>query len=793
MKSFIHHSAKTVDEAVKLLKNYKGKAKLIAGGTDLLGTLKDTILPDYPEAIVNIKTVPGLDYIKEDSEGIKIGALAKLADIANSPMVKRKYELLAEAAEAVATPQIRNMGTIGGNLCQDLRCWYYRYPHDIGGRFVCHMKGGKGCYALTGENQYHSIFGASRADHPSCSSKCPGAVDIPSYLSKIREGDLRGAAKLLLTANPIPSITGRLCPHFCEQECNRGEFDESVSIRDIERFMGDYVLENGNEMIKPPKVDTGKSVAIVGAGPAGLSAAYYLRMSGNRVTVFDRMEEAGGMLAYGVPAYRLSKDLVGRVVKKMIGDTGVEFRLKVDVGKDVTMQDLKKDFDSIFLASGAWRQSSIGLEGEKLTTPGLEFLIHVNLGQKVEVGERVAVIGGGNVAIDAARTALRIGAKEVTIIYRRSRNEMPANEEEIKEADEEGIKFQFLASPTEIISKDGEVTSLRCIRTELGEPDASGRRRPIPIQGSDFSVEVDMIIPALGQTPDLSYFDPPWLLKVDRGLIVIDQKTQETNIPGLFAGGEITSGPATVIEAIAAGKRAAVAIDGYLQGAGIKAQDLDEESDRTFLKFNIEYLKKTSRAEMPKRPISERNMEVEDTLGLSLREIETEANRCFNCGCVAVNSSDIAAALVALDAKIKIEGSSGFRIIPIDDFFGSVGNILAPDEIVTEIEVPQPPDKAKQAFLKFRSRKSIDFPIVSVASIITSSDGVYENVRIVLGGVSQRPIRATGAEQAIKGKVMEAGTAEAAAELAVAGAVPLRMNSSKIKITKALVKRSLLS
>ena len=179
-------------------------------------------------------------------------------------------------------------------------------------------------------------------------------MDIPSYLSKIREGNLPEAAKILLNTNPIPSITGRVCPHFCEQECNRGEFDESVSIRDIERFMGDYILENANEIIKPPETDTGKSVAIVGSGPAGLSAAYYLRMSGHRVTVFDRMEEPGGMLAYGIPAYRLPKDIVRRVVKT-IENTGVEFKLKVDVGKDVTVDDLKKDFDSVFIASGAWK------------------------------------------------------------------------------------------------------------------------------------------------------------------------------------------------------------------------------------------------------------------------------------------------------------------------------------------------------------------------------------------------------------------------------------------------------
>lgn len=425
MKSFKHINAKTIDEAVKLLKDYKGKAKLIAGGTDLLAILKDKILPDYPETIINVKTIPGLDYIKEDDQGLKIGALATLADIAESPTVKGKYKVLAEAAEAVATPQIRNMGTIGGNLSQDVRCWYYRYPHQVGGRILCYLKGGRGCYAFTGENRYHSIMGACRVASPPCSSNCPGSVDIPLYLNKIREDDLREAAKILLNANPIPSITGRVCPHFCEQECNRGDFDESVSIRDIERFMGDYILENASEIIKPPETDTNKSVAIVGSGPAGLSAAYYLRMSGHRVTVFDRMEEAGGLLAYVVPTYRLPKDVVRRVVKT-IKDAGVEFKLKVDVGKDITVENLKKDFESVFIASGAWTPLTIGLEGQELTKFGLDFLTNINLGVNEVPGKKVLVIGGGSAAIDVGITALRLGAEEVTLACVESREEMPA-------------------------------------------------------------------------------------------------------------------------------------------------------------------------------------------------------------------------------------------------------------------------------------------------------------------------------------------------------------------------------
>jgi hypothetical protein len=315
MKPFTHVDAKTVKQATTLLTKNQGKAKLIAGGTDLLSTLKDKILPDYPETLINIKTIPTLNQITEEGSGVTIGALAKLEALAQSPVVQKNYPILAEAAEAVATPQIRRMGTIGGNLCQDVRCWYYRYPHSVGGRILCYLKGGKSCYALTRENEYHSIFGGWRDTSTPCSSACPAGVDIPSYVSTIREGNLLEAAKTLLKNNPLPSITGRVCPHFCEQQCNRGEFDESVSIRDIERFMGDYILDNAADLMEAPKAESGKSVAIIGSGPAGLAAAYYLRLSGHRVTVFDKREEPGGMLTYVIPTYRLPKDIVTRAVK----------------------------------------------------------------------------------------------------------------------------------------------------------------------------------------------------------------------------------------------------------------------------------------------------------------------------------------------------------------------------------------------------------------------------------------------------------------------------------------------
>jgi NADPH-dependent glutamate synthase beta subunit-like oxidoreductase/CO/xanthine dehydrogenase FAD-binding subunit len=780
MKAFEHVDAGTVSEAVKSLK--EGKAKLIAGGTDLLSTLKDRILPDYPETIVNIKTIPGLDEIKEDSKGLKIGALTKLEAIAQSPVVKKKYSILAEAAKAVATPQIRRMGTVGGNLCQDVRCWYYRYPHSVGGRIFCYLKGGKGCYALTRENQNHSIFGGLRDASPPCASACPGGVDIPGYLSQIREGDLAGAAKTLLESNPIPAVTGRVCPHFCEQQCNRGDYDAAVSVRDIERFMGDYILDNAAKIIKAPQKESGKSVAIVGSGPGGLAVAYYLRQAGHRVTVFERREEPGGMLAYVIPSYRLPKDVVRRAVKA-IEATGVEFKCKVDIGKDITLDSLKKDYDAVFIASGAWEPVSIGLEGEKLTRFGMEFLVNVKLGLKEVPGKKVLVIGGGNAAVDVAVSALRLGAEAATMACLESREEMPALPWEIALAEEQGVKIMPSWGPRRVLQSGDKVEGMELVRCS-SVFDKEGRFAPKLDDSVKETVEADQIMMAVGYGTDLGFVKP---LKVERGLIVVNPQTQETGEAGVFAGGAVTHGPATVIEAIAAGKRAAAAMNAYLGGRKVE----DKEAADSLLKFNNDYLRPTSRVEMPKRPVARRTVEAEDALGLGAKEIEGEANRCFNCGCVSAFSSDMGVVLMALGARLKIAGPKGERTMPVEDFFDSLRHSLGADEMVTEIEVPPPPAKARQSFLKFRLRESIDFPIVSLAALIEVEGGVCSEARIVLGAVAPKPLRATGAEAAIKGKALDAKTAEAAAGAAVSGAIALGGNAYKVEVTKSLVKKAL--
>lgn len=785
MRRFKHINAGSVEEATSILKDYRGKARVIAGGTDLLGQMKDDILPEYPEVIVNIKTISGLDYIREEGQTLRIGALTRLEDIAKDGMVKDKYTILAEAAHRTASPHIREAGTIGGNICQSNRCWYYWVPDN---RFYCMRKGGRECYALTGDGRYHSIFGGTRVTGTPCSTDCPANVDIPSYLGKIRDGDLVGAAKMLLNFNPLPSITGRVCPHFCEQDCNRGEFDEAISVRSIERFMGDYILKNTTKIIKPPEINIEKSVAIVGSGPAGLSAAYYLRTFGYRVTVFDKMEEPGGLLTYGIPPYRLPKAIVKQQVKALEG-MGIEFRLKTNIGKDVSIEKLMESFDAVFLACGAWRERVLGIKGEKLMTSGLEFLKNSNLGVREVPGKKIAVIGGGNAAIDVTRTLLRLGAEPV-VIYRRGKAEMPAVKEEVNKAEEEGIKIQFLTLPVEASKKDSKIV-LKCVRMRLGPLDETGRPRPVPIKGSEFTIEFDAIMKAVGEEPDTSNIPGEFLDEMGRLKVDVSTHSLGKNV---FAGGDFVTGPSTVVAAIAAGRRAASSIDQYLGGTGTQCGEKDSEAVKLPEKFNSSYLKKTNRVDIPELPVSERikSIDIEDGSSLGLSAVETEANRCFNCGCVAVNSSDIAPALIALDAKIKTTR----RIIEAEKFFtveGDKTTVLDDDEIVTEIEVPTPSAGTRSTFTKFALRKSIDFPIVSCAAAIKSEKAVVKAARICLNAVYNTPYRATKAEEYIRGKSINDSTAEVAANAIVTDTCPLINNGYKIQIAKTLVKRAILA
>jgi len=781
LRSFKHQNATSLEEAGNLLGKYGTKAVAIAGGTDLLGVLKDNVRPEYPELVVNIKTIPGLDYIKEDNLGLRIGALTRLHTIEKSETVKKKYKLLSMAAHSVATPHVRNMGTIAGNICQEPRCWYYRNPECT---FHCLRKGGRTCNALTGENRYHSIFGAARMATTPCSAECPGKVDVPSYFSFIRDKKIDKAVEMLLASNPVPAMTGRICPHLCETKCNRSEFDEAVSIRSIERYMGDYILDNAESIMSPPQKENGKKVAVVGAGPAGLAAAYYLRQSGYSVTVFDKHEEAGGMLMYAIPDYRLPKNLVRRQIKALQG-TGIKFKLQFEIGHDSTLKDIRDNFDAVFLATGGWGQRPLGIKDEGLLISGLDWLTKVNSGLSKAPGKKVLVIGGGNVAVDVAITAKRLGAAEVTMACLECREEMPAIAAEIEQALAEGIHLMPSWGPDQILQENDRIQGMQLVRC-TSVFDAKGCFAPAFHKATRTLVSADSIILAIGQRADLSFIGSA--LKTERGLITVDADTQKTNAAGVFAGGDAATGPSSVIQAIAAGRRAAASIDLYL----MKRRIHTKSQKVTMQKFSTDCLVKMDRGKTAILPVSRRRIDIEDTAGFNLSEMENEANRCFNCGCVAVNASDIAPALIALGAKIRTTK----RILTAEDFF-SAGAMktsqLEEGELVVEIQVPKPALGSLQDFIKFALRNSHDFPVVSVAALLNMNGDRVDSARIVLGAVAPVPLRMKDIEDFLKGKRLDKKSAANAAKIAVGQTLSLTKNKYKVQVTKVLVERAVLN
>ena len=497
MPPFDHVAVNSLEEAAVLLDGQK--ARVIAGGTDLLGALKDRVHPDYPSLLIDIKRSAGGSHVSEEDRSIRIGALTTLSEVVEHEIVKAKVPLLAQAARAVGSPQLRNMATVGGNICQEPRCWYYRAPDNA---FHCLRKGGNQCAALLGDNRYHSIFGAGRPSAAPCTGNCPAHIDIPTYLELIRQGDWQSAARVVLERNPMPAVTGRVCPHFCESNCNRCELDGAVSTRAIERHLGDQVLEDVTTFFKSPDVLTNKHVAVVGSGPAGLSAAYYLRRVGHGVTVFDAMSEAGGMSTHSIPAYRLPRAVVRKQIEAL-QHMGVRFVLGEAIERD-SLTGLTGDFDCTFLATGAWRDKSIGIEGSEYLKSGLEFLIGLQTARQAP-GEHVLVIGGGGVAIDVAISARRLGAK-VTIACLESREIMPAAPEEIAQALEEGVELLTSWGPQRVLTTAGRLSGLELVRCE-SVFDVDGCFSPAFDLDTTLTVAADCVLLAIGQVPDLRFAD----------------------------------------------------------------------------------------------------------------------------------------------------------------------------------------------------------------------------------------------------------------------------------------------
>jgi heterodisulfide reductase subunit A-like polyferredoxin len=504
-----------------------------------------------------------------------------------------------------------------------------------------------------------SAYVISKKGTSPCKATCPADTSAQGYIALIAQQRYEEALEVIKQYNPFPATVGRVCHHPCETECNRGKLDSPVAICALKRFVADTVYdkrenrESGNQEIGervlraypeapeelPP--EDRRRVAIVGAGPTGLSAAHFLARMGYRVTVFEALPVAGGMARVGIPAYRLPREVLNYEIDEIL-------KLGVDLKLNHPIHNIDKLFDegfaAVFLAIGAHEPQKLHIPGEDEAEGvfhGVPFLRQVALGEEVSLGERIAVVGGGNTAIDTARTALRLGSREVTIVYRRTRAEMPANEWEIDEALEEGVKLEILTQPVEVLHQNGHVTGIRCVRMKLGEPDASGRRRPIPIEGSEFDIACDGLVAAIAQAPEISLLDPDHGLEITRrGTFQVDEQTLATNRPGIFAGGDAAAGPGALIEGIAAGRRGALSIDRYLRGVPLltpreltplpTTELSHDEIEAMVARGEVDL---TPRVETPKAPVADRVGDFREVeLALDEAQALAEAERCLSCG-----------------------------------------------------------------------------------------------------------------------------------------------------------------
>jgi NADPH-dependent glutamate synthase beta subunit-like oxidoreductase/ferredoxin len=459
-----------------------------------------------------------------------------------------------------------------------------------------------------------------------CIASCPAGENIQGYIELAKEEKYDEAVRLIWESNPFPAICGRVCYHPCMDGCARGPFDGSVYIPAIERFLGDYAIEN-KVTVSPTDVTHDHKIAIIGGGPAGLSTAFFLARKGFPVTIFEAKDKLGGVLRYGIPEYRLPKDVLDAEVQRVL-DLGVEFRPNTVVGRDITLQELS-DYSAFFVGIGLQKSRGLGVDNEDLdgVMPGLEFLEKINTGQKVDVGEEVVVVGGGNTAMDVARSALRLGAS-VTVVYRRTRDEMPAIEDEVEEAVSEGIKFKFLATPVEVSTKNGRLSEIRCQEMELGAPDESGRRRPVPKEDAYFTMQTSSLLVAIGEQPDSEVFEK--LVEIEWGLIVADEYGK-TNNKKMFAGGDIVSGASTVVNAVARGRGAAELIEAQLTDTEFDAKTMKRVV--AIADLNSAYFFHKDKAVMGHTDGDKTgNPFVEVNTGLTCDQVQDELSRCYSCG-----------------------------------------------------------------------------------------------------------------------------------------------------------------
>jgi len=507
-----------------------------------------------------------------------------------------------------------------------------------------------------------NVFTIDKRGAPPCRTACPAGVDAQAYVALISRGKFKEALEVFRRTQPFAGVCGRVCTHPCEADCERGKVDEPIAIRYLKRFMADYELRAGREKVPPVERTKQDRVAIIGSGPAGLACAYDLVRMGYGVTVFEAAPEAGGLMRYAIPEYRLPKRILDNEIR-YIEELGVEIKT------NTPMKDFKgvfsKGYDAIFLGTGAGMSQRMGIPNEDAegVVYSLDFLRQVNLGREVKIGKRVAVIGGGNAAVDSARVAKRLGAEEVTMVYRRSRAEMPALRTEVEEGEREGVKIHVLAAPVAILTEEGRLTGMRCIRMQLGEPDESGRRRPVPIRDSEFDIHADNVIIAVGQAVDKSALARE-LAYTSFGTVSVDPVTLQTNIEGVFAGGDVVSGPDDVISAIEAGKEAAISIDHYLRGVDLKrGRPTRRERVKEVSKKGVAI---KARKTMPVLELDKRQGFAEVELGFSEEMAIEEAKRCLNC---AVCSECLECAKVCEREAVNHEMKD--EVVEVD-----VGNII---------------------------------------------------------------------------------------------------------------------
>ena len=474
-----------------------------------------------------------------------------------------------------------------------------------------------------------------------CHLNCPARTDIQGYVKQIALGNDKEAVKIIKDKISLPASIGRVCPHPCEEDCRRQFVEQPLSIAYLKAFAADNDMASCDPFKPVVAAPNGKKVGIIGGGPAGLNAAYQLAVKGYAVTVMDMMPEMGGMLRYGIPEYRLPKAVLAAEVKQ-IEALGVTMCNNVKVGRDVTLEALRQSYDAILVAVGAWKSTGIGCEGDKLegVLGGIDMLQEVNLGGRPDLGKNVAVVGGGNVAMDACRTAVRLGAENVYVIYRRTRAEAPAEDLEIEEALEEGVEFKWLTNPAEIIGENGKVVKIKLQVMELGEPDASGRRSPVPVEGKFEILDVDTVISAIGQRCSLEGFEALELTR--KGTIVADEAVCTTNLEGVFAAGDATNrGPSIAVRAIGEANDAAAAIDAYLQGkALIKAEPFYSKRDPKNIDFSG--YEKKAREEMSCKDPAYRRGNFDAVInGFTEEQARAEAARCLECGCHDFNDCSL--------------------------------------------------------------------------------------------------------------------------------------------------------